>query len=207
MGSKKLISSILIVTLLLISSLTGLAAALYSSGEYGSSTYNSCQYGQSCSITIGSSGSLSLNVTPTTSGSCTIQKDVVSVLTDDANGYSLTLNDSTTDVALIDGASSISATSGTFASPVALVANSWGYRVDSLGSFGAGPTTAQSNVAIGSTTFATLEPSTSSPDILADTSSVADPAVTTNVWYGVCANSSVTSGSYSSQVTYTALAN
>ena len=206
LGLGKILGLLATVWLLLAISLPSLVAA-YSSGDYGSSTYGSCQFGQTCSVTISSLGSLSLNVTPTLSGSCTIASDTVSVLTDDSNGYTLTLNDSTTNTALVNGSSSINATTGTFASPAALVANSWGYRVDSLGSFGSGPTTAQSNAPINGTTFATIEASNASPDTLADTSIVADPAVVTTVWYGVCANSSANSGAYSSQIIYTALAN
>lgn len=198
--------AILMVLLLLFMPGDSLVAA-YTSGAYGSGTYGSCQYSAACSITISSSGSLALNVTPTLSGACTIQSDTVSVLTDDANGYTLTLNDSSTNTSLVYGGASINATSGSFASPAVLAANAWGYRVDSLGSFGAGPTTSQTNVAPTSGTFAALESSTATPDTLANTSAVADPAQNTTVWYGVCANTTVASGAYTSQVIYTAVAN
>ncbi|HUD05336.1 MAG TPA: hypothetical protein VMR18_00230 [Candidatus Saccharimonadales bacterium] len=209
MKRPSLIGLLLVIIGLIFISINPLAAA-YSSGLYGSGAYGSCVYGGTCSITIGSSGAISLNVTPTTSGQCTIESDVVSVLTDDANGYTLTLNDSNTNASLKNGSASISTTSGTLASPVALTADTWGYRVDSLGSFGSGPTTSQSNTSISSIssiTFAAVQPSGGSPDTIADTSTAADPAQDTSAWYGVCADTSVSSGSYSTQVTYTAIAN
>jgi hypothetical protein len=148
-----------------------------------------------------------LNVTPAAGGKCTIQSDTVSVLTDDSNGYTLTLADSGSNTALINGSYSINAGSGTFASPSALTANSWGYRVDGVGSFGSGPTTAQTNISPPPSLFAAVQSSLSLPDTLVSTTAAADPAVTTKVWYGACANTSVASGAYTTQVIYTAVAN
>ena len=179
----------------------------YSSGTYGSGSYGSCEYGSVCSVTLISNGNVSLNVTPTPSGNCTIQSDSASVQTDDTNGYTLTLADNGTNTSLINGAKTIAAGSGTFASPAVLANSSWGYRVDGLGSFGSGPTTSQSNVSSSSNTFAAIEASNASADTIAATSTAADPAIATTVWYGVCADTSVTSGSYVTQVTYTAVAN
>lgn len=184
----------------------GLAMA-YPSGTYGSGAYGSCEYGVACSISLTSNGTVSLSVTPNSSGSCTIQSDSATVFTDDTNGYSLTLADSGTNTALINGSSTINATSGTITSPTSLSGNSWGYRVDGLGSFGSGPTTSQSNVAHNSTLFAGIEASDQLPDTIATTSGAADPAVTTTVWYGACADTSVSSGTYTTQVIYTAVAN
>lgn len=184
----------------------GLAIA-YPSGTYGSGSYGACGYGDSCSISVTSNGNVSLNVTPTASGSCTIQNDNVAVLTDDTNGYTLTVADNSTNTALINGAMTISASPSTIANPAALAINSWGYRVDSLGSFGGGPTTSQSNVSPGSTLFAGIKANDQPADTIASVSGAADPAITTTVWFGACANTNVTSGSYTTQVLYTAVAN
>jgi hypothetical protein len=142
--------------------------------HYGSGLYGACQYG-SCSISIGSATSVAIDVTPTASGSCTIQKDAVAVSTDNSAGYSLSFADNSTNTALTNGQTNIPATTATQASPTSLTINHWGYRVDGVGGFGAGPTTAQSNVAISTAKFA-----------------------------GVPASNS---GTYTSQVTYTAVAN
>ncbi len=179
----------------------------YSTGQYGSGTYGSCEYGVSCSISLTSNGNISLNITPVSGGSCTIQSDSAAVQTDDSSGYTLTLADNSTNTALVNGSDSISATSGTLSSPTTLTANSWGYRVDSLGSFGAGPTTSQSNIAPPSAVFAGVVASNQVADTIANATGPADPAVTTTVWFGACANTSVGSGNYTTQVLYTAVAN
>jgi hypothetical protein len=187
--------------------ISGLSAAADST--YGSGLYGSCQYG-GCSITVSSNGTVNLDVSPVAGGNCTVQSDSVGVLTDNSNGYVLSVTDSTTNTNLVNGSNTISASSGTYGSPSALATNSWGYRVDGLGSFGSGPTTAQSNVtasSISSLTFAAMAASNQTPVQLADTSAPADPAQTTNVWYGVCADQTQPNGTYSTQVTYTAITN
>ena len=199
--------NLLLLISCLVPLLSGGTVVAYNSGTYGSGAYGSCEYGVACSISLTSNGSIGLNVTPTSGGSCTVQSDSATVLTDDTNGYTLTLADSGTNTALVNGAATINATSGTFASPTALTATSWGYRVDGLGSFGSGPTTGQSNVSPGGTLFAGIEASDQTADTIATTSGAADPAVTTTVWYGACANTSVNSGAYTTQVIYTAVAN
>jgi hypothetical protein len=196
----------LLVTFLVVVSFTGGASA-YTSGTYGSGNYGSCQYGVSCSISLTSNGSVSLNVTPTSSGSCTINSDSAAVTTDDSNGYTLTLADSSTNTALVNGSASINATSGTISSPSTLTGNSWGYRVDGLGSFGSGPTTSQTNASRSSTLFAGIKSSVQTADTIATTSVAANPAVTTTVWFGACADTTVASGAYANQVLYTAVAN
>jgi len=177
-----------------------------SASTYGSGNYGSCGY-NSCSLSIISNGSVSLNVSPTTSGSCTIQSDEVTVLTDDNNGYTLDLTNGNNNTNLTNGSSSINASNGTFTSPTSLVINTWGYRVDGDGGFGAGPTYAQSNSNQSGITFAGTQPEDGTPDDIASSSVAADPGVSTMVWYGVCADLSLTSGSYSSSITYTAIAN
>lgn len=174
--------------------------------EYGSGLYGACQYG-SCSITIGSSSNVSVNVTPSSSGSCTIQNDSVSVLTSSSTGYSLTMVDSSTNTSLLKGSDSIASTTATQASPSALSANTWGYRVDGIGGFGSGPTSAQNNTSMGATTFAGVPANNGTPATIASTSVPANPAVVTSVWYGVCANTSVPNGTYTTQITYTAVVN
>jgi len=202
LSSSKFILCILVLIL-------GVTTLTASAIPYGSGTYGSCQYG-SCSISVTSNSSVSLNVTPTTSGKCTIQNDVVQVLTDDSSGYTLSLvNSSSTSTALSNGSNTIPATSGTFSSPSALTANTWGYRVDGWGNFTGGTTTAQNNISPPATVFAGTPANTGSPgpDTIASTATAADPAVSTKVWYGVCASTSTTKGLYTAQITYSAVTN
>ena len=174
--------------------------------NYDKGTYGACQY-NTCSITISSSGTVSLDVTPTPSGACTTQSDDVSVFTDNSSGFTLSLGNSGTNTSLTNGSSNITSSTASQSSPAALTANTWGYRVDGVGGFGAGPTTAQTNISLNSTKFAGVPASNDLPDTLANTSVAADPAVDTTAWYSVCVNTSTVSGLYTSQVTYTAITN
>lgn len=156
-------------------------------------------------ISITTNGTVNVNVVPTGAGAQTIAKDTTTVSTNDTNGYTLQLEESTATTALTSGSNTIPASSGTQASPVTMATNTWGYRVDGIGGFGAGPTSAQSSAAISSLTFAKVAVS-GSPNTLKTTSTVA-VSDTTDVWYGVAVNTSQPSGTYTNGVTYTATAN
>lgn len=173
---------------------------------YGSGNYGDCNYG-SCSITLSSGGAVNLDITPTQSGKCSIASDVVSVLTDSTSGYTVQLASSTTDTNLVNGASNIATSSGTAASPAILNPNAWGWRIDGFSGFGSGPTSAQSNITAPISSFAGVPASNVTPATIKTSSSAANPAVDTTVWYGLCADTSVLNGTYTTQVTYTATTN
>jgi len=156
-------------------------------------------------ISVTSSSTLTLNVTPASGGSQTTDKDVVSVTTNNATGYALTLSDTDSNNNLVNGGNTIAATTGTYASPVILPNNSWGYRVDSLGSFGAGPTTATTNQTSNALLFAAV-PVLASPQQIKTTATTASSDVT-NVWYSVKVDGTKPNGNYSDQVVYTATTN
>lgn len=185
---------------------TAVFADTTDSTVYGSGNFGNCDYG-SCTITLTSSGIASMAVVPTPAGKCTVQSDGVSVLTDSTTGYSLTMTTNSISNAMTSGVGNITASSGTPAVPAILSMNTWGYRVDSLGSFGAGPTTTQNSGSIPSVTFAGVPANNQAPAQIASSSSPANPAVTTTAWYGVCANSTVPSGNYTTTITYTAVTN
>lgn len=199
--SKIKIAVLLLLGILLIPCLSATAV------PYGMGTYGTCTY-DLCGLTLTSSSNLNVNVTPSSSGSCSINKDSVSVLSDDSLGYTVLINNSVNSTSLTNGTSNITAVSGTVSSPTTLGLNQWGYRVDGQGGFGSGPTnsTNNSNYPI-SATFAGVPDSNSLPSNVVTSSNSANPAVTTNVWYGVCANTNLTSGTYSGTVLYTAVAN
>ncbi len=148
-------------------------------------------------------GTVAVNVTPTASGAQTIASDTVTVSTN-GPGYTLTLADKDTNTNLVSGPNSIAAHTGTQGTPTALSANAWGYRVDGVGGFGAGPTSTLSSGAISATTFAGV-PVSSSPNTLKNTSTIATNDTTT-VWYSVAANLTQTPGTYTDIVTYTGTA-
>lgn len=168
------------------------------------STTVSSQIGSVISL-LSSNGTVNIDATPTASGVQTIASDTVTVSTNDTAGYTLKLAETGASANLVSGSDTIAPVSGTQASPVAETANSWGYRVDGIGGFGAGPTSSASSAAIGSLTFAAV-PATASPNTLKTTSASASNDTTT-VWYGVAADLTAPSGTYTNSVTYTAVAN
>lgn len=158
-------------------------------------------------ISLFTSGpTVNLPVTPTSGGSQTIASDTVTVSTNDSAGYTLQLADtSSSNTNLVSGSNNIAASAGTQAAPVAMVTNTWGYRVDSIGGFGAGPTSGATNQAISAVKFAGMPVSTS-PNTIATTATTASN-VTTSVWYADAANFSQPSGTYTTSITYTATTN
>jgi hypothetical protein len=154
-------------------------------------------------LTVSSSGTVPISVTPTGGGQVATANDTVTVDTNNSTGYDLTLANSDATVTMAgylasDGVTTNGDTlaqhSGTYGTPSALDANSWGWRVDSLGSFGGG----------GGTTYAGV-PASGSAQNIKSTSSTATSDVTT-VKYGVKVNTSKKSGIYKDTVTYTATA-
>jgi hypothetical protein len=175
--------------------------------NYGSGDYGYCDYG-SCTITLSSTGDVALDTVPTAGGSCTVQSDSISVETDNTNGYTAQVSNNDPSVTgMVSGSNTIPASSGTAASPVTLSNNTWGYRVDGLAGFGAGPTSSQSSASVPSVTFAGIPSSTDFAAPVASSTSPANPAVSTTVWYGLCIDVTLPSGSYSTQVVYTAVTN
>jgi hypothetical protein len=154
-------------------------------------------------LTVSSSSTVPISVTPTGPGAVASANDTVTVDTNNSTGYDLTLQDSDTTYTMTgylaaDGVTpnsdSLAKHTGTYGSPSALDANSWGWRVDSLGSFGAG----------GTTTYAGV-PANGSAQNIKSTSSTATSDVTT-VKYAVKVDTSKKSGIYKDTVTYTATA-
>jgi len=199
--SRPLLIGIFIAASLLLPVSVTSAEDNYGEGDYGACTYNTC------GISLTSSAAVSLDITPGASTTCTTQKDTVTVTTDASTGYTLSMKNATTTSGLINGGSSIAATTGSQASPIALTANTWGYRIDGLAGFGSGPTAATSNTSATSTVFAGIPTSVQTAAQLAATTVAAGSGDTTNVWYGACANTTLPAGTYSSTVTYTAVVN
>lgn len=150
-------------------------------------------------ITVNSAATVPISVTPTAAGAEATASDAVSVDSNDADGYTLRLeNDATLTMAgfkddgVTTNGATLAATGGTVALPAALSANSWGFRVDGLGGFGAA----------GTTTYA---PVTDAGDEIRNTTTTAS-AETTTVKFAVKVDTSKPNGIYKDTVTYTALA-
>jgi len=175
--------------------------AVYAAVDSETTTINA-NLGSTISITT--SGSVTLNVTPVSGGSQTSASDTVSVSTNNSTGYYLTLADSDADTDLENGANAIVAHAGTQASPTALANNRWGYRVDGAGGFSTGGAV-ENNVTSSSITYAGV-PASGSPNTIKTTGTTAS-GDTTTVWYAVKADTTNPNGTYSDTVTYTATTN
>lgn len=195
--SKKVLASAVLAALLLI------PLSVSAATDTDTTTINA-NLGSTISITT--SGTVTLNVVPTGAGALSSDSDTVTVATNNASGYALTLANTDADTDLEDGSNEIQADSGTQASPSSgMTNNRWGYRVDGVGGFGAGPTSAETNVASSTYSWAGV-PASGSANTLKTTSEEAAADVTT-VWYAVKADTSNPSGTYSDTVTYTATTN
>lgn len=172
---------------------------------YGTGLYGTCQY-DTCSISVSSSGTVGLSATPTAAGVFSTASDTVSVTTAASTGFTLKVNDSDTDTNLVNGANNVAASSGTQAVPVERAANTWGYRVDGLSGFGAGPTSAESSVSSSSYTFAGVPASNQTAHTIRNYTSAAS-AIETIIWYGVKIDTAIPAGTYTGTVTYTATTN
>lgn len=159
------------------------------------------------SITMTVGGNVSFNIVPTAGGIFSSSSDTVSVSTNHGAGYNLTLADADATTTLADGGgNSIAAVAGTMGSPTAgMTVDTWGWRVDGAGGFGAGPTTAETNVSTSTHTWAGV-PASGAPVTLKTTGSTASNDTTT-VWYGAKVSTAKPNGSYSDIVTYTATTN
>ncbi len=180
---------------------------------FGSIAVVSAQTQQSQNTTISSvispiisllstSGTVNINATPSSGGVQTIASDTVTISTNDTSSYTLGLAENTASATLTDGSYTIPASSGNQTTPVVMAVNTWGYRVDGVGGFGAGPTSAVSSQPISGTIKFAAVPATASPNTISSGTGPATNATTT-VWYGVAVNTSQPSGTYTNTVTYT----
>jgi len=143
-------------------------------------------------------------ITPDTTGKQSIASDTVTANTNDTAGLTITMASSSAATTMVSGANTIAAIGGTPAAPVALTNGTWGWRIDSLATFGAGPTTLISNAAPNAGTFAAM-PATSSPYTIKTTA--ATGSSTNTVWYSSRVNNAQAIGAYVATVTYTIITN
>ncbi len=154
------------------------------------------------------SGTVNVNVTPAAgSTKQTIASDTVTVSTNDASGYALTLADGDTNTNLVSGGNNIAASAGTQSSPTTPEAtNTWGYAVAGVGGFNASGYGSASSAAVSGTLKFAGVPSSASPNTLKTTAGVAS-SDTTTVWYAVAVDTTQATGTYTDSVTYTATTN
>ncbi len=144
-------------------------------------------------------------ITPDTIGKQSTNSDTVSATTNDSLGLTIqAANNSATLGGLISGANTIAASAGTTGTPIALANNTWGWRVDSLAGFGAGPGAVISNVAPSAITYAAM-PLSASPFTIKTTA--VSGATSATVWYSARVNNTQPNGAYTTPVLYTITTN
>jgi hypothetical protein len=155
-------------------------------------------------ISITTSGTVTLNITPVSGGAQTSASDTVSVSTNNATGYNLKLEDNDATVNLVNGANTITAHAGTYATPTALANNTWGYAVGALNNFDASYSVL-TNVTSSATKWAGVPVSGSGQQI--KTTATTASGDTTTVWYSAKADTTKPNGTYTDTVVYTATTN
>lgn len=161
-------------------------------------------------ISISTSSTVTLSLTPTAGGVVTSGSDTVTVSTNRTTGYNLAVNDSDATTTLASGGNSLSAHSGTKTTPTALGNNTWGVAVAS-GTTGIGTNgfdasySTETNNGSSTSKWAGM-PASGSPMMLKTTSATAS-GDTTTIWYAAKATASQPNGTYTGTVTYTATTN
>ncbi|MBR3135306.1 hypothetical protein IKG54_01930, partial [Candidatus Saccharibacteria bacterium] len=147
-------------------------------------------------VSISSSGTLNVDVTPSGSGTTSTATDNVNVYTNTPNGYQLYLNSTSGSTDIYNNSDTehernhFIATTGTKDSPIALSSNSWGYSLSS-----------------NPTTFSKVETSSSAADsLISSGSKTSGSGDNLYVTYGFNADTKLTPGTYTTSVTYTAVA-
>ncbi len=144
-------------------------------------------------------------ITPDTTGRQSAASDLVSANTNDGAGLTITLQENsavTTD--MVSGSNTIATGAGTPASPATLPNGRWGWRIDSLSGFGAGPTSTISSAAPSALTYAGI-PANGSPFTIHSTAT--NGSTSSTVWYSARVNNAQASGAYQTTVTYTITTN
>ncbi len=188
----------LLLSLGLLSGILVIPASTYADSNTANTTINA---NIGSTISVSTSGTVALNITPVTGGAQTSAKDTVTVSTNNTAGYDLTLADADATTTLVSGANSIAASSFNQSTAAALANNSWGYHVDGIGSFGTGGAV-ETNVTSSSIKYAGVPASGSGQNI--KSSNTTATAEATDVWYAAKVDTSKPNGTYTDTVTYTA---
>lgn len=147
-------------------------------------------------------------ITPDSTGRQSTASDTVSATTNNSAGLSITLEANGASTNMVSGGNTIATDSGTPASPVALVNNRWGWRIDGLtlggATFGAGPAGALNSAAPSALTYAGM-PASGAPYTINTTATTGSTSST--VWYSARVDNTQPTGSYSTVVKYTIATN
>ncbi|MBP7760627.1 hypothetical protein KA093_02435 [Candidatus Saccharibacteria bacterium] len=163
------------------------------------------------SISVTTSGTVTLNIIPVSGGAQSTASDTVTVTTNHGTGYNLSLKDADANTNLVNGGNNIpTSSSTTWGSPATLSNNTWGYGIASgtanltAGSNFSASYTAQTDQTTDSHLFLGVK---TTDQLLRTTSAAAGSGEVTTVWYSAKADTTNPTGTYTDTVTYTALTN
>lgn len=172
---KNKVLTCLLCLLILVSTQVAIAQ------PYGRGTYDAdVPYGNATTISISTSGTVNVNLTPSVSGVLGTGTDTVTVTSTDVMGYKLYIKDSDGNTNLAKGPDVIPASAN--GSPAALSNDTWGYNTD------------------GSSNFKGI---TTSNVLLLDANGPYKSGNPTTVTYGVKATLAKPAGVYTNTVIYT----
>lgn len=162
-------------------------------------------------ISMTTSGTVGITLTPTSGGVVSSNSDTVTVDTNRSTGYNLKLSDGDTTTNLVSGGNTFTAPTSTWGSTATLTNGKWGYAIASgttgltaSSNFDASYSAETSNAASTSKWLGIA--SSASPQTVKTTSAAAT-GDTTTVWYAAKADLSQPEGTYTDSVTYTATTN
>jgi hypothetical protein len=174
------------IKLFLLFAITIMANLLLPSASYaqpyGKGLYDTnVPYGSQTSLSIATSGNISIPITPTTSGVLATGNSVVTVTSTDVNGYKLYIRAlSSTSMNNLGALLPTSANS----LPAALVVDTWGYNTDGSANF--------TGISLSDTLIHSITTPVESGD-------------TTNITYGMKLDMAKPAGNYVASVVYTAV--
>ncbi len=123
----------LAICLLVVITLSFIMNGQVNAAPYGRGIYNeNVPYGSETSLTIGTSGDTTIQISPTDAGTLGTNTSDVTVTSTDVVGYKLYIR-STTSTDMTNGASTIPASANV--SPAPLATNTWGYNSDASSNF------------------------------------------------------------------------
>lgn len=171
---------ILLVTAMIVA--TFITPSTISAQPYGKGKYDTnVPYGSETSITISTSGDVSIPITPTEAGTLGTSNSTVTVTSTDVVGYKLYIRASGATTNMVNGPDTLPASAN--GSPATLATNTWGYNTDGSNNF------------VGINLTDTLIKNTTGPFGSGDN---------TTVTYGVMIDNSKPAGNYSTTILYTA---
>ena len=200
------------------------ATAILSSSQFAPVSDGAATTGVSAQVTsqayyanITSAGTLNIDVTATPEGARAMGVDALTVNTNAANGYKLYISTSSANTGLYKGGDTsvspyIAQSAGSLTTPVQLAVNTWGYATNkdnaSAGSDTGGTAGTPGATITKDSAYYVGVPAEGSSNLLytnsAPTTGVDQQVL--SVYYGVNANTGLSSGSYTNTVQYTAIA-